>query len=65
VIKVDKRIVGPEPLSEILAGDNLTALFQQDSENSTRLFLKLDFSALLPEFTCTQINLIYAKPDEL
>jgi hypothetical protein len=63
VIKVDKGIVGPEPLSEILAGDNLTALFQQDSENSTGLFLKLDFSALLPEFTGPKINFINTKAD--
>ncbi len=65
MVEVNECVIGPEPLSQLLSCNDFASLFQQDGENATGLLLEPDLTALLAEFTGTQINLIYAKPYEL
>ena len=46
-IEVDKRVLGPDSFFQLFAGDYLSRVLQQSSQNFEGLILKLDFDSAL------------------
>jgi len=57
VIEVNKSAVGPEPVAQLLARDNLPRTFQQLAENLKSLLPQPDLDAALPQLARAQIHL--------
>ena len=64
MLEVDKRVVGPQPLAERVAGDDLTGLFEQHREQLQGLLLKVESHARFPQLAGAQIELEDAEPDQ-
>lgn len=56
-VEVDIGAFGPEPLLQILAGDDLSWTFQQESEYLERLLLKRHGHATLADLSRSEVNL--------
>ena len=63
MVEIDKSIVGPEPVSEFIPGNNLSVTLKEQDKNLQRLLLELDAQALLSELTRLQVYLENAEAD--
>src|SRR5208282_3554847 len=61
VIEIDEGVGRPDFFAQVVAGDNLTGILQQGSEDLKGLFLKPDASAVLAQLSGVQINFKNAK----
>jgi len=57
VVEIDKSVGGPKAGAELLAGDHLTRILQQDGQDLKRLLLDLDLLAVLAQFGGGKIGL--------
>src|SRR5580704_19796818 len=57
VVKVDKGVRGPKSGPKLLAGDDLTRIFEQDGQDLKWLVLELDPLAVLAQFGGGEIRL--------
>ena len=61
MLKVHKRILGPQPLAKRFTGHQLAGMLQQNRENPKGLFLKFDFTATLEKLARAQVQSINVK----
>src|SRR5262245_66517437 len=64
VFEIDERFRRPEPLPQLLAGDELTGAIQQRLQDLKWLLGKVDPDAALSELARTQIQLEGAKANK-
>jgi hypothetical protein len=63
VIEVHKSVSRPYPLSQFLALDYLSGLFQKNVKNLKRLFLEPDLVPILAQFSGASIKFELPKSD--
>ena len=63
VVEINERVGGPEALANLLAGDQLAGLLQQDFENLDRLALQLQPDAILTELSALRVELEGAETE--
>ena len=56
IIEVDKGVVGPQFLLQLLPRDTLTWVFQQHRQDLKRLFLEFDLHSILTQFARSQVK---------
>ena len=64
VLEVDERAVWPEPLTQLLARDEIAGSLQQQREDVEGLSGKAEAHACLAQLTCVKIQLEHAEPDD-
>ena len=65
MIKIHEGVRRPEPAAEGFAGNHLPGMFQEHQENLERLFLELDFDALLAQLTSCGVRFEAAEAGDL
>jgi hypothetical protein len=64
VLEFDDRIVGPQPLAQLLAGYNLAWSLKQYKENSKRLLRQADSPpSILSQFASAEVELEALEAD--
>jgi hypothetical protein len=63
MIEIYKGIGWPDPLLQLLSGNQLAGMFQKNLEDLEGLLLQLDSCTLLAQFACPQVKLKVAEPD--
>jgi len=61
VLEFDERILGPEPLLELLPGDHLPRMLDECEQDLERLLVKFDSDALLAQLSRPGIHLERAE----
>ena len=56
---------GPELLLQLLARDELSALFQEHCQHLQGLLLESDSDSFLAQLSCPEIDLEHPKPNDL
>jgi len=62
VLEVDERPIGPEPLPQFIAGDDIARAFEHQAEDLERLFLQADRTAALVQLTRPEVQLERSEP---
>src|SRR5580700_2026928 len=62
VVKVDKRISGPQTFAKLIPGDHISRFFQQDDEDLEGLFREFDPKTVFAQLKCFEVNLKNATP---
>jgi hypothetical protein len=65
VVEVNKRIIGPQPALEFLAGDQFAGALQQRDQYLQGLFLQPDLYALLAKLPRPEINFENSEAKDL
>src|ERR1700751_2860532 len=63
-IEVDKRIVAPDAMAQVVAGNHLSGVFQKNDQKPEWLLLQLYPVPVFPEFARVAIHLERAEPIE-
>src|SRR5690349_18041554 len=63
-VEVDKRIVAPDAMAQVVAGDHLSGVFQKNDQKPEWLLLQLHPIPVFPEFARDRIHLERAEPIE-
>ena len=63
VIEVNKRVSGPELFAQVLAGNHVAGMFEQQSKHLERLLLEPNADAAFAEFSGLEVRLEHAKTD--
>src|ERR1700678_3821269 len=61
MLKIHKRILGPQPLAKRVTGHQLARMLEQNRENPKGLFLQFDFTATLEKLARAQVQSINVK----
>ena len=57
MIEINKRVLGPDFLLQLLPGHYLPRIFQQRLQNKEGLFLQMDFGAAFAQLSGTKVEL--------
>ena len=63
-VEVDKRIVAPDAMAQVVAGDHLSGIFQKNDQKPEWLLLQLHPIPVFQEFARDGIHLERAEPIE-
>jgi hypothetical protein len=55
VLKIDKRILRPQPIAQLLAGNEFAGLFKKDRQNFDWLAVKVDAIPVLTQFSGARV----------
>ena len=62
MVKVYERILRPEPAAQFLTRHQLIrGMFNEQYQNSQRLFAQFDSQPELPQFSCAEVHLVGTK----
>ena len=64
VLEVYEGVLGPEPLLQLFASDQLSRLFKKDGKNMERLLFDPDFVPALEELPGFEVNLKHPETDQ-
>jgi hypothetical protein len=64
VVEIDERAVWPQPLTQLLARDEIARSLQQQREDLEGLSREVEARPCLAQFSCVEIQLEHAEPDE-
>ena len=62
MVKIDKRVAGPQPGAQFVSCDNLTRVFEKDGEDLKRLFGEFEPDPVLADFAGLEV---YLKDTEM
>ena len=63
-VEVDKRIVAPDAMAQVVAGDHLSSIFQKNDQKPEGLLLQLHPVPVFQEFARDGIHLERSEPKE-
>jgi hypothetical protein len=64
LVKVHEGVVRPEAAAQFLAGDELAGTFQEGGEHLEGLFLEVNLTALLADFSRLKVSLESSETDQ-
>ena len=65
VLEIDERAVGPQPLAQLVPGDDVAWTLEHHPEDFERLLLQPDADAVLPQLAGSDVELERAKAQPL
>ena len=64
MLEIDERAIWPEPLTQLLARDEIARSLQQQRQDLKGLSRQAEAHPCLAQFTCVEIQLEHAEPDD-